>query len=209
MNSAMSSAMNRVRALSAIALFSLASCAILGKGEPVVPRYFTPMESNAAPMAAQPKRPELHLRLGRIEGLSHLREPMVIRATPQELTYDESRRWTERPEVYLRESLTAALFQQRGITEVIAGPAVRLDAELTAFEEIAQPQDRVRLAITWLLHDDRAAIMQDTIALEVPIAADTANEEKAQAVVDAYAKALRDGVAQLADRVETKLSEAR
>ena len=56
---------------------ALSGCALLGKSEPLVPRYFTPeYDGDAAP--AQP-RSELRLRLGRVEGWSHLRERMAAR----------------------------------------------------------------------------------------------------------------------------------
>jgi len=184
---------------------ALAGCALLGKSDPVVPRYFTPID-DAAPPQGKPQG-NLRLHLGRIEGLAHLREPMVTRNPAHEIFYSEDRRWTERPEVYLRETISAALFQQRGVVEVLSGRAVALDAELTAFEELEKPQDTVRMQVTYLLHDERLALLQDTLTIDEPVA-EAKGVSHEQAVVEAYSQALRAGVAQLTDRVVAKLNES-
>jgi ABC-type uncharacterized transport system auxiliary subunit len=172
----------------------------------VIPRYFTPMGDSAQPASAAKAQPGLRLRLGRIDGLSHLREPMVVRTSPEELTYREEQRWTERPEVYLRAELAEALFQQRGVTEVILGHTAILDAELVAFEEVPKPQDKVRVQVVFTLRDDRQALAQESIFLEQAVA-DAKGDEQPVAVVAAYRLALRAVVNQLADRVVAKLGE--
>ena len=78
---------------------ALPGCALLGKNEPIVPRYFTPEYAGDASSA--PVRSDLQLRLGRVEGWSHVRERMVARNSGREVFYSEDRQWTERPEVYL------------------------------------------------------------------------------------------------------------
>ena len=115
----------------------LSGCALLGKNDPIVPHYFTPELDGDAPRA--PVRSDLQLRLGRVEGWSHLRERMAERRSTRELVYREDRRWTERPEVYLRRALSRTLFEERGVVESLAGRGFSLDVELIAFEEIEQP----------------------------------------------------------------------
>ena len=105
------------------------------------------------------------LRLGRIESWSHLRERMVVRRSAQELIYQDGRRWTERPDVYLRRALSLALFERRGLAEVRLGRAITLEVELTAFEEVQHPpeaEERVRLQAFYSLHDERLGLLQDT-----------------------------------------------
>src|SRR6201989_40623 len=92
---------------------ALAGCALLGKNEPLVPRYYTPEYDGDAPSPFA--RSDLELRLGRVEGWSHVRERMAIRSSNRELFYYEDRHWTERPEIYLRRALSRALFEERGV----------------------------------------------------------------------------------------------
>jgi cholesterol transport system auxiliary component len=180
---------------------TLSGCALLEKSAPVVPRYFTP-EYDAGPAAAPAG---LQLRLGRVVGWFHLRERMVSRNAAGEVAYAEGRRWTERPEVYLRRALARTLFEERGMVEVVSGRAVTLDVELIAFEELGEPH-RVRLQAGLVLRDDRASLLQETITVEQPVAS-IPGADQAPAVVDAYAQALRAGVSRIADRVVAKLAK--
>jgi cholesterol transport system auxiliary component len=179
---------------------ALAGCALLGKSAPVGPRYYTPeYEESSAPAQA---RSPLELRLGRIEGGSHLRERMVMRTAGGDLVYDEARSWTERPEVFLRQALERDLFERRGLVEVRSGRAVTLDVELTAFEEVAQPH-HVRLRARVRLADDRIGLLDETIIVERPIlqAPEAAEPDRTRALVETYAQALREGVTQVSDDV--------
>jgi ABC-type uncharacterized transport system auxiliary subunit len=194
--------MSRVSAL--LFALSITGCALLGKSDPVVPRYFTPLDDSAQVPSAKPGN--LKLRLGRIEGLSHLREPMVVRSSAQELSYREGERWTERPEIYVRTELSQALFQERGIIEVMSGRAITLDVELTAFEELEKPQDRVRVQLFYVLHDDRQALVQGSIVVDQQVSA-ASGDQHAPAAVSAYSVALRSSMNQLADKVVAKLNE--
>jgi cholesterol transport system auxiliary component len=182
---------------------ALSGCALFGKNDPVVSRYFTPEHEGGAPAAPAPAG--LRLRLGRVEGWSHLRERMVARNAAREFSYAEDRRWTERPEVYLRRALARTLFEERGVVELVSGPGVTLDVELIAFEEIEQPH-RVRLQAGLVLRDDRASLLQETITVEQPVAR-IAGADQVPAVVDAYSQALRAGVTRIADRVVARLAQ--
>ncbi len=177
-------------------------CALLGKSEPVVPRYFTP-EPDGEPVAAAP-RTELQLRLGRVEGWSHLRERMVTRGPGREYVTHEDRRWMERPEVYLRRELGRALFEERGVVEAVAGRAVTLEVELIAFEEIAETH-QARMQARLLLRDDRVALLAETITVEQPVV--KGGGDPVRAVVDALSSSLRMGVIRIADRVVARLAE--
>ena len=178
-----------------------AGCALLGKNDPVVPRYFTPQYEFEGSRA--PGHPELRLRLGRVSAWAHLRERMVVRNSPQELSFAEDRRWTERPEVYLRAALERTLFEERGLVEALAGSAPTLDVELAAFEELPKLAPHVRLQALVLLHDDRSGRMEETITVEEPVAAGPDHDV---AVVDALSRALHRGVDQISDRVVAKLA---
>ena len=178
-----------------------AGCALLGKNDPVVPRYFTPQYESEG--KAAPAHPELRLRLGRVSAWAHLRERMVVRSSPQELSYAEDRRWTERPEVYLKAALERTLFEERGLVEALSGSAPTLEVELVAFEEIQKPKQHVRLQALVMLHDDRSGRMEQTLTVDEPVAAGPDGEV---AVVEALSRALHRGVDEISDRVVARLA---
>ena len=180
---------------------SLGGCALFGKNDPVVSRYFTPEYEGAARSAPVPAGPPL--RLGRVEGWSHLRERMVVRSAASELAYSEDRRWTERPEVYLRRALARSLFEERGLVEALSGRSITLEVELIAFEEIEQPH-RVRFQAGVVLSDHQVGLLRETVTVERPVAA--AGGDPMQPLVEAYSKVLRDGVNRIADLVAARLA---
>src|SRR4029077_4048150 len=115
-------------------------CALLSKAAPLQPRYFSledgPLASNRGAALRSPTSGAMQLRLGRVSAGPHLRERIVYRDSDHELGYYEDRRWTERPETYLRRALARALFEERGLLRVVSGGAPTLEVELVAFEEI-------------------------------------------------------------------------
>ncbi|MGB8931371.1 MAG: ABC-type transport auxiliary lipoprotein family protein [Anaeromyxobacteraceae bacterium] len=187
---------------SLVVTVALSGCALLGKSEPVVPRYFAAEYDGEAHAARA--RPELQLRLDRVEGWSHLRERMVVRSSAREFLFREDRRWLERPEVYLRRALARTLFEERGVVEAISGRAVTLEVELIAFEELAQPHE-IRLQARVVLIDDRVALLSETITVEQPVGSE--GSDPVRAVVDAYSKGLRTEVRLIADRVIARLGD--
>jgi cholesterol transport system auxiliary component len=182
---------------------ALTGCALLGKSEPSVPHYFTP-ELDGSP--AVPRAPPgLQLRLGRVEGWSHLRERMVARSAAGELSYSDDRRWTERPEVYLRRALSRALFEERGLVEALSGRAITLEVELIAFEEVERPHV-VRMQARLALRDDRLILFQETVTVEQPVAP-SEGAGQARALVEAFSSVLRTGVTRISDQVMAQLAE--
>lgn len=191
----------RTTLLACVTVAALTGCALLGKHDPVVPRYFAP-EYAAAPDAtrAAAGRP---LRLGRVEGWSNLRERWVVRNQSGATSYAEDRRWTERPEIYLRRALSRALFEERGLVEALSGRTVALEVELVAFEEMERPH-RVRLQALLVLRDDRLSLYQETVSVEQAVApGDEAGQERA--LLEAYSAVLRAGVTRIADQVVAQL----
>jgi ABC-type uncharacterized transport system auxiliary subunit len=185
----------------ALLLLGLCGCALLGKSEPSVPRYFTPEYDAAAP--AQP-RPDLELRIGQVESWAHLRERIVVRRVGRELVYREGLRWTELPEVYLRRALSRTLFEERGVVQAISGRGAVLDVELIAFEELDVPHV-ARIELLFTLRDERRILLTQTLTLDAPIAAGP-EADAARAVVDALSQTLHAGVVQVSDRVIAQLS---
>jgi len=185
----------RTTLLLAVGAVALSGCALLGKNDPHVPRYFTPEYDGDAPAATV--RSDLQLRLGRVEGWSHVRERLATRNSARELFYYDDWRWTERPEIYLRRALSRALFEERGVVESLSGRA--------AFEEIEQPH-KARMQALLVLSDERLGLLEETITVEQPVAK-MEGADPTRAVVDAFSQALHAGVTRIADRVVGKLSE--
>lgn len=199
--------------LCALACGALAGCALLGKNEPPSRRYFTPESSApggglvAAPVNSTPRAEGLRLRLGRISAWSHLRERMVTRTSSRELSYSEDRRWTERPDIYLQRALGHALFEERGLTQVISGSAPTLEVELVAFEETENPR-RALLQALVVLHDERIALLQETVTVEEPLTP-AKDADQAVAVVEALSRSLQTAVTRISDRVVGRLAAPR
>lgn len=189
------------RVIAMLVTFLLSACALLGKSDPLVPKYYSP-ESHATPVQATPAASAQYLRLGRIQG-DALRERIVYRDSPYELGYYEDRRWTERPEAYLRRALSRALFEERGFLRVTSGVSAILEAEIVAFEEIRKPKPLVRMQVVVTLDRDHVTILHETIRVERPIAA---SKDHTAAVVEALSQALQATVTQIAERVTSKLS---
>jgi cholesterol transport system auxiliary component len=186
-------------ALVMLACASLAGCALTAKGEPLRPRYFTPEPAQLVAHPLHAPACELRLRLGRVVAGSSLREQIPYRDSDHELGFYEERRWTERPEVYLRRALARALFEERGATRVVSGFAPTLEVELTAFEEIRAPVHKARMQAIAILRDERIGRLEQTITVERPIAPATA-ARKDEAMVQALSEALAQGVAEISDR---------
>jgi cholesterol transport system auxiliary component len=204
--------MNRRLALTASGLMCLAAtsfsgCALTSKADAQSPRFFSP-ELLPASATPRPDAPMLRLRLGTIDAASHLEERMAYRIDQNELGYYDDRRWTEAPEQYLRRALERELFEQRGVRRVLSGPGAALDVELTAFEEIRSAPERVRLALSYQLHDERESLAVQSVVVEVALpAARGRDPERAPRVAAALASALAAAVAKVSDQIIGALAQ--
>jgi len=185
-------------------------CALFGRSDPVVARYFTIDPQPAAPQSAHP---ELRLRLGHVEGWSHLRERLVARDADGELVFYDDWRWTERPETYLRRALARALFEERGVVPVVAGSALALDVELTSFEELQKPAHVIRVQAHLVVRDDRIGLVEESFTFDQPVSCAEADQppssecaKRPAALVDAYTQGLNRSAEQIADHVVAKLA---
>jgi len=150
----------------------------------------------------------LQLRLGQVSAASHLDERIAYRVRGTEMGFYEDQRWTENPEAYLRRALERNLFEERGISRVIAGGAPILDIELTAFEELRTQPPKARVIVTFSLRDDRRSVVERTLVLERPIVARSGTDE-AQRLTETLSDTLEEAVRQVGDEVVEKLRTAR
>jgi cholesterol transport system auxiliary component len=199
--------MSRLAATSAtLALLGILApgCALTSKASAVQPRFFSPELVDAPRATAAPDTEPLELRLGLVEAASHLEERMSYRVHASELGYYDDRRWSERPEEYLRRALEHELFERRPMRRVLSGAATTLDIELTAFEELKGRTARVRLALRFRLHDDRQALLERSVVVERALVPD-GDVDHAQRVASALGTALTAAVAEVGDTVSRHL----
>lgn len=189
-----------------VALGILGGCALTSKATALYPRFFSPETAAEPSAAAVPVSggPPLALRLGQVEAASYVEERFAYRVEPSELSYYEERRWTEPPERYLRRALERELFQQRGIRRTVSGPGSTLDVELTAFEELRSTPARVRLELSFSLHDDRESQLERRIVVERPLPR-SAEAASARDVTAALAQALALAVLDISEQVIREL----
>lgn len=171
----------------------LAGCALVSRGETLHVRYFTLDAKHSAPAGADAK-PELELRLGRVDASGGLGELLAVRSGQNELTYREDRRWTERPAQFVRRGLERALFEERGLTRAYSGVAPTLDVELV---ELETDQSAARVRLLARLHDDRRGLCNDSFASSEPVA----DAAQVEASVASLSQALQRSLEQLAARV--------
>ncbi|MET0285832.1 MAG: ABC-type transport auxiliary lipoprotein family protein [Polyangiales bacterium] len=183
-----------MKAYSLLFALSLAGCSFFGKQAPLHPRYYDP-EPEAASGAVTPSGKSL--RIGHVLGASHLREKVAYHEAERELGFYEQRRWTERPEIYLRRALGRELFERRGMTQIVSGVAPTLEVELTDFSEHKSPhQARARARV--LLVDARTVRFEQTFEASVAIPGDDFDPV-------AFSKALAQLVDQIGERVLNEL----
>jgi cholesterol transport system auxiliary component len=162
--------MNSVGFLSVV-LFALApGCALLTKSEPVIPRYFSPEASALSKPAADGDGAGLELRLGRVTSDAYLKDRIVHRDSAFELGYYDDRVWTEKPEAYVRRALARALFDERGVTQLLSGVGATLDVDVVAFEEVREPVHLARIELVYVVYDDRVVRLSRSVVVERPIA---------------------------------------
>jgi cholesterol transport system auxiliary component len=197
--------MGRAFLLASLVAFTT-SCALLTKSEPVVPRYFSPEapESVVAPVGGNAAR-SLSLRLGNVGGASYLKERIAYRDSDHEFGFYEDQRWTERPEVYLQRAIERSLFEERGLKRDLSVSAPTLTVELIEFEEVRGVSPRVRLRISYALHDERTVFRERSFAIERPLPAG-AEASRMDRVAAALGDALREGVTRIVDQVIADLA---
>lgn len=191
-----------------LGLVFLTGCALTNKATPLEPRYFS-IELPAASRAEQGPMTSADdvlsgLRLGRIKAASNLKEEIVYRTSPYEVGFYPEKRWSERPETYLRRSLVRSIFEVHGVRQALSGVTPVLDVELVSFEEIRGDKPAARVELMAALHDDAVVRMEHTFLIEKPL---PAGQDPADPLVLARAmgEALHDAVEQLATEVAREL----
>lgn len=171
----------------------LAACALTSRSEPRELRYFAP---ELAPAASFHGSPCARIRVGRVTAGSGLRLAIQRRISAVELQPYETLRWADPPDTYARRAIAGALFA-RPLEQVVAGPVLVLDVEVTAFEEVVHGASHAgRVALRYELRGDRHVVAQGEAEIVRP-----ANGAAIDSVVIAIGAALTASSEELADRV--------
>ncbi len=159
------------RAFVLFASFALGGCALASKGTALDIRYFNPeaVKPTLTNADVGSRKVARSIELGRVTSGVHLREKIAYRDSAHEIGYYDDRRWTERPEVYVRRELARTLFEERGMRRALDGRAPVLEVEVLAFEEIRGPAPRARIALRLVVHDDHESLLEKTIVVDRPI----------------------------------------
>jgi len=182
-----------------------AGCALLTKSEPVVPRYYTPELPETSSAATSGAASALSIRIGRIGGSSYLKERIAHRDSEHEYGFYEDRRWTERPEVYLQRAIEHSLFETRGLKRALSPSAPTLTVDLIEFEEVRGAEPRVRLRVSFALHDERTVFRERSFAIERPLASGPESSVP-ERVAAGLGDALKEAVTRIADEVVAELT---
>lgn len=183
-------------------LMAFSGCALLSKGEVGTRRFYT-LDQHAPVARAKGEALGAELRLGRVTAGACGSELMMVRQSPFEVSFDEERRWTQRPEVSLRRTLSRVLFEELGLRSVLGGAGPVLDVELLEFEEVRAPAHVGRVTIAWTLGDERVVWAQRTLSVERPISRADAEGE---AIAQAISGALQEAVETIGPQVRTELA---
>jgi len=184
----------------------LAGCALTSKGDALSIRYFDPETARPHIMsasAAGAARQEVAVELGRVTAGINLRERIAYRDAAFEVGFYDDKRWTERPEVYVRRELARTLFEERGMRRALAGQAPVLEVEVISFEELRGPPAAARIQLRILVHDERDALLEKTILIDRPV---LSGEKGFDGLVQAMAQALDAATEQVANEVATVLA---
>lgn len=191
----------------------VSGCALTNKSDPITPRFFTPdvasvqLTSAGADAAVNPAGNRPPLRLGRVIAGAHLREKIAYRTTAHEVGYYEERRWTERPDVFVKRALERRLFESGAFEHVVSGEAPTLEVEVLAFGEVRGDQPHAEVKLRVMLHDDRVVRYEETVAVDRNYDA-TAKGKNAEALAGAVATALATATDRIAQSIARMVSAA-
>lgn len=198
--------MTRAAALLLAALAASASgCALLTRGPTVDVRWYTPELSAATKPAAGVAEAQkgCAVRLGRVAAGSAIGLRIAHGDGLFEVGYYDGRRWTDRPEQYVRRAVSRALFEDAGCERAVGGLAPTLDVEVFEFQEVKAPTDHAALlAMRVVLANDRV-LLDRTIRVSKPV-----TDDSFEAFVASMAQALDAGAREVGDDVARAARQA-
>jgi cholesterol transport system auxiliary component len=108
------------------------------------------------------------LRLARVAAGTDLGRRIAYGDGMYQVGYYEARRWTERPEAYVRRALGRALFEAGPFKRALSPSAPSLDVEVLQFQEIRTPgAPAARVALRMVLSTE-TVLVERTVAVSEP-----------------------------------------
>ena len=185
-------------------------CALTSKGDALAIRWYTPENTKTTLTSASPGAgviPETapQIELGRVSSGINLREKIAYRDSTFEQGFYDDKRWTERPEVYVRRELERVLFEEHGLRRALAAQAPALEVEVVSFEEVIGPGSvhSARITLKIVVHDERDSLLEKTDTVERPV---DKNTKGFTGVVQAMAQALDAAAEEVSADVQRVLS---
>lgn len=189
------------RAVALAPIVLVAGCALLSKAKPMDVRWYTPEHLRPGPASPLPASGPA-LRLAGVRSGLDLEQRIVHGDGGYRMDYYEERRWTERPEVYVRNALNRVLFEERGFQRVVQGDATALNVEVLAFQEVNRPAVHgVRIALRIAVSRKRV-LFENTVEINEPVSG-----PRFEDVVAAMARALDEAAGEVARRISTALAK--
>jgi len=136
-----------------------------------------------------------------------LDERIAYRIFGSEMGFYEDQRWTENPEANLSRALERDLFEERGLSRIVTGDTPILDVELTAFEELRGQPTKARVAVTFVLRDERKSLIERSLDLQRPLV-QRAGADPAQLLAETLTTTLDEAVREIGDEVVENLRAA-
>ncbi|MDB4944621.1 MAG: hypothetical protein JWP97_4155 [Labilithrix sp.] len=194
-----------------------AGCALTSKADIVEIRYFSPEVPKAkltnadaaatTPPAAAAPNHAVEVRLGRVSSGGNLRERIAFRDDAYELGYYEDKRWTERPETFVRRELGRTLYEEHGFHRVLSGMAPTVEVEVIAFDDMRLKTGRAaRVQLKVMVFEGNDVLFEDTVTADRPVSGD---KPKIEDVVAAMSTALDAACEQIATRVGNEIIKER
>ena len=199
--------------VSAVFLTRVTSCALLGKGDPVAPDYLTPSPPEpvvSSPATSEPDaRPNVAVRLRRVRAAAHLGRRVVVRRRNHEVAFLERTRWTDPPRDLVERRLARTLYERWGLTRIVGGDGLTLEVTLRAFAlDLSDPErPHALVELTRMLHDERRALFQKTMARKVATGVPT-DDDGALVPDETFARAMSDALDEALDELARNVIEA-
>ncbi len=157
------------------ALAPTLSCALVSRGKTLDVHWYTP-ERIRPQVGSAEMQAACELRLGSVTSGADLGPRINFGDGLYRVGEYEDRRWTERPEHYLRRTLGRKLFEEGPFRRVLTGRGATLDVELLDFEEVKTPQQHAaRIAVRVVVASDRT-LTERTLVVTQPVAGTTFEE---------------------------------
>ncbi len=188
-------------------------CALFSRGATVDERWYTPelfaidrhddAASRGPSGVAEPQRSGCALRIGRVSAAGGLGLRIAYGDGLFQVGYYDGRRWTERPDQYVRRALSRAIFEDAACERAVGPAAPTLDVEVFEFEEVKAPTEHAaRVGLRVVLAADRT-LLERTVRVSEPV-----HGEIFDAFVAALARALDRAVREVGVGVEDALRQA-